>query len=131
MSNGFTAEEFEPDRARPTARTHTARRQHAKPTAPARTQAANGHDTDPWPVLGAAAYHGLAGEVVSTIAPQTEADPVALLLQFLVYFGNAIGRGPYFQVGKDRHFTNLFGCWWATRPRRARASRPGTSATST
>ena len=61
------------------------------------------------PVLGAAAYHGLAGEVVNTMAPQTEADPVALLLQFLIYGGNAIGRGPYFQVGKDRHYTNLFG----------------------
>ena len=45
-------------------------------------------------MLGAAAYHGLAGEVVSTIAPQTEADPVALLLQLLVYSGNAISRGP-------------------------------------
>ena len=43
------------------------------------------------------------------MAPQTEADPVALLLQFLIYGGNAIGRGPYFQVGKDRHYTNLFG----------------------
>ena len=63
----------------------------------------------PWPVLDAAAYHGLAGEVVCTMAPQTEADPVALLLQLLVYSGNAIGRGPYYQVGKDKHFTNLFG----------------------
>ena len=60
-------------------------------------------------MLDAAAYHGLAGEVVCTMAPQTEADPVALLLQLLVYSGNAIGRGPYYQVGKDRHFTNLFG----------------------
>src|SRR6185436_16859549 len=53
--------------------------------------------------------HGLAGEVVNTMVPQTEAEPVALLLQFLIYGGNAIGRGPYFQVGKDRHYTNLFG----------------------
>ena len=59
-------------------------------------------------MLGAAAYHGLAGEVVNAIAPQTEADPVALLLQFLIYGGNAIGAA-YFQVGKDRHYTNLFG----------------------
>jgi hypothetical protein len=43
------------------------------------------------------------------MAPQTEADPVALLLQLLVYSGNAISRGPYCLVGKDRHFTNLFG----------------------
>ena len=76
--------------------------------APSTANTANGHDTDPWPVLGAAAYHGLAGEVVTTIAPQTEADPVALLVQFLVYCGNVIGRGPYCQVGKDRHFANLY-----------------------
>jgi len=69
----------------------------------------NGHDTNPWPVLDAAAYHGLAGEIVCTMAPQTEADPVALLLQLLVYTGNAINRGPYCQVGKDRHYTNLYG----------------------
>ena len=59
-------------------------------------------------MLGAAAYHGLAGEVVATLLPQTEADPVALLLQYLVYFGNAVGRGPYYQVENDKHFANLF-----------------------
>ena len=59
-------------------------------------------------MLGVEAYHGLAGEVVSTISPQTEADPVALLVQFLVYFGNVVGRGPFCLVGKDRHFTNLY-----------------------
>ena len=37
-----------------------------------------------------AAYYGLAGEIVRRIAPQTEADPVALLVQFLVAFGNVI-----------------------------------------
>ena len=68
----------------------------------------HGREHRPWPVLGAAAYHGLAGEVVSTLAPQTEADPVALLLQYLVYFGNAVGRGPYYQVENDKHFANLF-----------------------
>ena len=72
-------------------------------------QAGNGHDTNPWPVLDVAAYHGLVGEVVCTMAPQTEADPVALLVQLLAYSGNAISRGPYCLVGKDRHFTNLFG----------------------
>ena len=61
-----------------------------------------------WPVLGAAAYHGLAGEVVTTLSPQTEADPVALLLQYLAYFGNAVGRGPHYQVENDRHYANLF-----------------------
>jgi hypothetical protein len=69
----------------------------------------NGHDQDAaWPVMAPAAYHGLAGEVVTRILPDTESDPAALLLQFLVSFGNAVGRGPYYQIEHDRHFTNLF-----------------------
>ena len=108
MSNGFTAEEFEPDTKANGSNTQDSG-SSTKANGAGTQQAANGHDADPPPVLGADAYYGLAGEVVSTIAPQTEADPVALLLQLLVYGGNAIGRGPYFQVGKDRHYTNLFG----------------------
>lgn len=53
-----------------------------------------------------AAYYGLAGDVVRTIAPHSEADPVAILVQFLTAVGNAIGRGPYYQVEGDRHGTN-------------------------
>jgi hypothetical protein len=64
---------------------------------------------EPWPdPLCAEAFHGLAGEVVELIAPHSEADPAALLIQFLVAFGNAIGRGPFFEVEGDRHATNLF-----------------------
>ena len=55
-----------------------------------------------------AAYHGLTGEVVSTILPHTEADPVALLLQYLASFGSLVGRGRHYQVGFTRHFGNLF-----------------------
>jgi hypothetical protein len=54
------------------------------------------------------AYHGLVGEVVHAIEPQSEADPVALLIQFLVMAGNVIGRLPYYQVESDRHHANLF-----------------------
>jgi Protein of unknown function (DUF3987)/Primase C terminal 2 (PriCT-2) len=61
-----------------------------------------------WPRMDSAAYYGFAGEVVETISPHSEADPVALLVQFLVIFGNIIGRWHYFQVESDRHFTNLF-----------------------
>jgi DNA polymerase I-like protein with 3'-5' exonuclease and polymerase domains len=80
-------------------------------TAPSNGAASNGQQPpkpDPWPVLGAAAYHGLAGQVVNAILPNTESDPVALLLQFHVSFGNAVGRQPYYQVENDRHFANLF-----------------------
>ena len=64
---------------------------------------------DGWPKpLGEAAYHGLAGEVVKTILPHSEADPAVLLIQFLVAFGNAVGRRPHFFIEDDRHGCNLF-----------------------
>jgi hypothetical protein len=55
-----------------------------------------------------AAYHGLAGDIVRAINPQTESDPVALLGQFLVAFGNAIGRTAFYPVEAHRHYSNLF-----------------------
>ena len=65
-------------------------------------------EAPPWPVLGEAAYHGLAGAIVKTLGPETEADPVALLLSFLVCFGNAVGRKPHYLVEGDTHHGNLF-----------------------
>ena len=65
-------------------------------------------DVTPWPTLASAAYHGLAGLAVRTIAPQTEADPAAILLQFLAAFGNIIGPGPHCMVESTRHNLNLF-----------------------
>jgi hypothetical protein len=62
-----------------------------------------------WPeALAPAAYHGLAGDIVNTIAPHTEADPVAVLVQLLVACGALIGRGAWFQVGPTRHHPNEF-----------------------
>jgi hypothetical protein len=62
-----------------------------------------------WPDLPSAeAFYGLAGEIVRTIEPHSEADPAALLVQFLVSFGNVIGRSAHFLAEADRHFTNLF-----------------------
>jgi hypothetical protein len=63
-----------------------------------------------WPVLDATAYHGLIGELVQALAPQTEADPVALLIQAHVAFGNLLNRGPHFLAEADRHTANLFVC---------------------
>jgi len=62
-----------------------------------------------WPIPDPAMFHGLAGEVVATIIPNTEADAVALLVNYHAYFGNIIGRGPFFKVGETDHFTNLNG----------------------
>jgi|HubBroStandDraft_1064217.scaffolds.fasta_scaffold19408_2 hypothetical protein len=63
----------------------------------------------PWPdPLAAEAFHGLAGEIVGAIAPETEADPPALLVQFLAAFGNVIGNGPHFIADGARHGCKLF-----------------------
>lgn len=54
------------------------------------------------------ALYGLAGEIVLAIEPHSEADPVALLVQLLVAFGNLMGRSAHFVAEADRHYTNLF-----------------------
>src|SRR5580658_10800972 len=54
------------------------------------------------------ALYGLAGEAVRTLAPHTEAQPEAVLLQLLAAFGNVIGPGPHCMVGATRHTLNLF-----------------------
>jgi hypothetical protein len=62
-----------------------------------------------WPdPLSRDAYHGVIGDIVSSIAPHSEADEAALLIQGLVAAGNVFGRQAYFQVEADRHYTNLF-----------------------
>jgi hypothetical protein len=53
-------------------------------------------------------FHGLAGEIVKTLEPYTEADSMALLLNTLVAFGNAIGRKAFFEADGSKHYTNLF-----------------------
>jgi uncharacterized protein DUF3987 len=63
---------------------------------------------DAWPIMDDAAYYGIAGDVVRTIVPHTEADPIAILIQILMYFGNVVGKSPYYQVEADQHHANLF-----------------------
>ncbi len=62
----------------------------------------------PFPVPNEKVFHGLIGEYVRFIEPHTEADKMALLIQFLTYFGNLIGRSAFYQVEGNKHFTNLF-----------------------
>ena len=59
-----------------------------------------------WPQLDERALHGLPGEIVRTLSPHTEADPVALLVDALVSIGSAIGPGPHFMVGGTEHRAN-------------------------
>jgi hypothetical protein len=76
----------------------------AKKTETADAAPARGWLKPPAPI----AFHGLAGDFVRVVEPHSEADPVALLVQTLAFFGAVIGRGPYFPVEADRHGLNLF-----------------------
>jgi hypothetical protein len=66
-------------------------------------------ENDPWPAPPAdAAFAGLLGEIVAVLAPATEADPTAILVQLLVSAGSVLGRHPHYRVGASRHATNEF-----------------------
>jgi hypothetical protein len=105
---GYDEEIFEPDHS----------------SGSSQSKSSNSHEPDPWPILAPTAYHGLAGEVVGTILPNTESDAVALLLQYVVSFGNAVGRQPYYQIENDQHYPNLY----AVLVGKSAKSRKGTSA---
>ncbi|MCC6129045.1 MAG: DUF3987 domain-containing protein [Acidobacteria bacterium] len=67
-------------------------------------------EADPFPdPVHAAARHGLAGRFLEIAEKETEADPHALLLHFLVFFGNAVCPqekgvdGPVFIVNGTVH----------------------------
>jgi hypothetical protein len=61
--------------------------------------------------------------VVRTISPHSESDPVALLLQTLICFGNIIVRTRYILLDGSRHHANLF----ASLVGRTSKARKGTS----
>jgi Protein of unknown function (DUF3987) len=78
----------------------------------------------PWPDPPAPeAFHGLAGDFVRRLDPHTESDPVALLFQTLIAFGNVIGDSAHFTVEGDRHGAKLF----AVLNGRTSKARKGTS----
>ena len=60
------------------------------------------------PKVNELALYGLAGDAVRTIEPYTEADPVAVLITFLISFGSVIGRTVHFKVEYTPHYLNLF-----------------------
>jgi hypothetical protein len=94
--------------------------EHAPSTAitqPAATTAAAAPDPPSRPLPAPAdwpqppdnvALTGLAGDIVAAIAPNTEADPIAILAQLLVAFGAAVGRGAWFEVEATRHHPHEF-----------------------
>lgn len=58
--------------------------------------------------LDEAAYIGVAGELVRIIEPNSETDPVAILMSFLTAFGSIVGEKPYFEIEADQHRMKLF-----------------------
>ena len=77
--------------------------------APQTNSSPTSHSSE-WPTIAEEAFHGLAGEIVHTIRPHTEADPVALLIQLLTYFGVVSGRQAYHMVNATPHHANLYAC---------------------
>jgi len=59
--------------------------------------------TETRPRLAPEALYGLAGRVVETVSPYSEADPVATLATFLVASGNLVGPGPHARAAHDEH----------------------------
>jgi hypothetical protein len=78
--------------------------------------------TRDWPIMAEEAYHGLSGEVVHRIEPNTESDPAGLLVTFLAEVGNCIGRGAHFVIEDDEHFCKI----WAVLVGETAKARKGT-----
>ena len=68
---------------------------------PLTTPASTTADSDAFPAPAKEeAFHGVAGEIVRALEPQTEADPVALLIHLLTEVGSIIGRTVYLHGGR-------------------------------
>jgi hypothetical protein len=66
------------------------------------------HEKESWPELADEALYGLVGDIVRTINPYTEADPVSTLINILTAVGNCIGPTPHATVQHDSHPARLF-----------------------
>ena len=60
------------------------------------------------PTLRQEAYHGLLGEILNSVEPCTESDPVTVLLGLLCCFGSCVGRGAWYMLDSDKHHPALF-----------------------
>lgn len=65
----------------------------------------------PWPEpMNESGMWGIAGEYVRLVEEHTEGDRNIILLAFLAYAGNYMGRNFYVRTGADRHYPNLYLC---------------------
>lgn len=60
-------------------------------------------DTYPHPTMDPVAYHGILGDFVRLVAPETEADPAGILAVALSLFGIASGPNARVHVAADIH----------------------------
>ena len=84
---------------------------HAEPApaAPTTPTAAPGRPERRWPdPLGEDAYIGPIAGYVRAIAPTTESDPAAVLVQCLLLLGSVVGRSAFTSVGNTTHHLNEF-----------------------
>jgi Bifunctional DNA primase/polymerase, N-terminal/Protein of unknown function (DUF3987) len=56
-----------------------------------------------WPTLPPEAVHGLLGEMLKAVEPETEADPAGVLLGWLSCFGSIVGRGAWVYACGNHH----------------------------
>jgi hypothetical protein len=64
-----------------------------------------------WPKpISDAGMYGIPGEFVRLVEADTEGDRNIILLTFLVYAGNFLGREYYVRTGADRQCANLYLC---------------------
>jgi len=54
--------------------------------------------------------YGISGSIIRKVSQHCESHPAGMLVDFLVSIGSIIGRGPYFNIGATRHYTNEFMC---------------------
>jgi hypothetical protein len=58
--------------------------------------------------LSADAYHGVIGNILRAIEPETEAHPAGVLVATLTLIGNAIGSGAWVKVGPRKHHPAIY-----------------------
>ncbi|MCU1241753.1 MAG: hypothetical protein JWO71_2479 [Candidatus Acidoferrum typicum] len=62
----------------------------------------------PGPKWDDSILYGLSGDVIRKAGQYCESHPAGMLVDFLVSIGSIIGRGPYFNIGATKHYTNEF-----------------------
>ncbi len=62
---------------------------------------------NPWPILPEKALSGITGKFVELATRNSEADPAAVLVTFLVRAGIEFGTGPHLMIGDAKHHARL------------------------